>query len=162
MLLPTSSARRGAALALIGTVLILWAVLATFLPNVSSSLSENISSLLSNPGQVSTVLVILFLLGINGWALLKRLPTWLVVSRLVILVCGLLVFLVNFILVLDWRCAEGCQTYLTPGDFFRSPFGSNLVNLFILLVGLSLNFLGVFLSRRHSRSNEPLPTQEGL
>ena len=137
MPLLASSARLGAALGIIGAVLLLWTVFSMF-----SVFSYPIGNLLSHPERVSILLLILVLLGINGVALVSRLPTWLAVLRLVMLAGGLLLVLVGFFWGLSLILAWGQGRRSSLGYFFRGP----LKYLAACLGGLLLNFVGVFLS----------------
>jgi hypothetical protein len=125
--------RIGAMLALTGTVVILW-----------SFLSVNINNVLSNLIALGVFILILLLLIINGVALFTRLPTWLAIIRIGLLVCGFLMLLYGFGLGLSFRCFDRspCPA-LSLADFFHDPFAI----LTGSLGGLLLNLLGSILSR---------------
>lgn len=137
-------AQKGAALGLLGTGLLLWP---SFLILISSSLSSYFVS----PGPIINLLLVFLplflLLSINGLALVKQLPNWLVVLRSVLFWCIFLLCLIGFLMVLPFFCnASRCDLFTPSGFLFllTNPFFESC------LWGFFLNFLGLFIVYRRS------------
>src|SRR5258708_28874712 len=147
MPLSSSSARIGAILGILGSGLLIEPHLGFYrLIHVFSL------SLLLNPTMLLGLLCF-FLLVINGVALVKQLPPWFTILRLILL-SGVVLWVLGLIYALFiFGCGDAPCPPFSLGDVF------SIFTRYLLppLGGLSLNFLGIFISRQRSQSKDILP-----